>query len=358
MISNMKLCGNQAQYEILQEWICDKTKMYSPRISHSDLIFVCGNSGIGKTYSVKKICEEYDLFVIYLSSNNCFSSDQLNDHITKASSCSLLQSLTNNKKPKIIIIDDFDSLLTIDRTINSTLLNILSSGKIRRIPIICIAANDTMKRIGNIKNKCQILELQNPSDEDIVDTLRTLFPDSKDIDSVVKRHRGNISQCIQQIEQTECVTFDTMDDLIDVNILYGTTFDRNKLSSVIMTDPWIIPLRFHENMIIELKNRKSTILKNNNIYKTFVTNLVYHDMLMHRTGAYTHVAEIFADIIYPLLSIPLKKNTKPCVANFTKLLSFISLQKKNTKKHYTQKFPLYQINSYHINTCINYIHFK
>lgn len=352
-----ELCGNFEKYKFLVEWIVDKTKSYSDKITYDDLIFVCGNSGIGKTYSVKYICETLNLFIEYLSSNNCHSSEQLNDYIMKFSSSSLLQTLTNNKNPKIMIVDDFDAMLSNDRTINSMLCNILSSKKIKRIPIICICSNEMMKRIGSIKNKCKILYLENPSINDIHITLKKIYP-SKEITKVLFNTSKNLLQCINQVEQKDCYLFDNIDDIIDVDILYGNVYDRNKLIRVIMTDPWIIPMRFHENMIIELKNRKITIQKANKLYDTFIYNLIFHDMLMHRTYAYTHVSEIFADIIYPLLTTPLKKNTKPEIANFTKLLSFISLQKKNIKKNYTQNFPLYQINNYHINMCINYIFFK
>lgn len=356
----MELCGNEKNYQEIAKWIKEGTIDYNKKISYNDVIFVCGNSGIGKTYSIKKICENNNLYINYISFNNCSSSAELSDHITKITTSSLLQTLLNNKNPKILIIDDFDSILSADRTVNSTLLNILSEGKLKRIPIICISSTDMMKRVGNIKNKCKVIELSNPTKSDITAVLKKLYP-NKSVNDIVEKYSSNLQQCIKNIENCDgknvCV-FDNVDELIDVNILYGECFDRKKITKVISTDPWIIPLRFHENMIIELKNRKITVTKINSLYKTFIINLINYDMLMHNTTMSNYISELFADIIHPILILPRKKNKNTTIASFTKLLSFISLQKKNIKKHYTTHFPLYQINNYHLNITRNYIHFN
>ena len=49
------------------------------------------------------------------------------------------------------MIDNYESILSIDRTINNTLLNILNSKKNKNISIICICNNDLLKKLGNIK---------------------------------------------------------------------------------------------------------------------------------------------------------------------------------------------------------------
>jgi len=357
----MELCGNEKTYQEIEKWIKEATVDYNKKISCNDVIFVCGNSGIGKTYSIKKICENNNLYIHYISFNNCCSSSELSDHITKITTSSLLQTLLNNKNPKILIIDDFDSILSADRTVNSTLLSIVSEGKMKRIPIICISSTDMMKRVGNIKNKCKVIELANPTKNDITNVLKKLHPNNEYIDEIVERYSSNLQQCIKNIENNNgnnlCL-FDNVDELIDVNILYGESFDRKQITKVILTDPWIIPLRFHENMIIELKNRKITVAKIHSLYKTFIINLINYDMLMHNTTMSNYISELFADIIYSILILPRKKNKNTTIASFTKLLSFISLQKKNIKKHYTTFFPLYQINNYHLNITRNYIHFN
>jgi len=353
----MELCGNIQKYDEIVSWIQSKTQDYVSKICFDDVLFVTGNSGIGKTYSIKKICQDLTLFVTYISSNICYNSNELIDHIIKASSSSLLQTLTNNHNPKIIIIDDFDSIITIDRTVNSSLINLLTTMRIKRIPIICISSCEVIKRVGSIKNKCKIIELFDPESDDVQKTLKQKFPKCKNIKKIVKNNK-NLSQCIKQIEYSETDFFDNMDDLINVNILYGNDFQRNRITKTILTDPWIIPLRFHENIIIELKNRKITISKCNILYKHFLINFIIYDMMMYKTNSSNLVVDYFTSIIYDFLNLENKKDKRCNIANFTKILSFISLQKKNIKRNYTKSFPLYQINNYHINNTRNFISFN
>jgi hypothetical protein len=185
----------------------------------------------------------------------------------------------NNKDPKIMIIDDFDSIITIDRTVNSSFVSFLSAMKVKRIPIICISSIEIMRRIGSIKNKCQIIELKNPDENDLFQTLHRLFPNCSNLKNVI-RNNDNLSQCIKQIEYSETQFFDNMDDLINVNILYGNEFNRKNITKTVLTDPWVIPLRFHENMIIELKNRKINISKCHQLYKSFLLNFILYDVMI------------------------------------------------------------------------------
>ena len=121
------LCGNADKYERIKKWILsqlnDKT---DKKLSLNNFIFVTGSSGIGKTHNIKEICNTLNLYVIYISTHNCGSSDELRDIMTKSITSSMIQVLTNDTKQKIIIIDEFESMMAIDKTINTTLLSILS----------------------------------------------------------------------------------------------------------------------------------------------------------------------------------------------------------------------------------------
>ena len=64
--------------------------------------------------------------------------------------------------------------------------------------------------------------------------------------------------------------------------------------------------------------------------------------------------ELFASKVYYLTLFKYKKNASVAsnIGNFTKMLSYLSLQKKNIKNNYNiKKFPLYQISNYHISLC-------
>lgn len=345
-----ELCGNSKQYTIIRDWISAQYKRPDVKISLDNFLFVTGNSGIGKSFSIKRICEELELHVVYLTTNNCSTSAELTDHIVKSTTSSMLQVLTNDTKKKIIIIDEFESMMAIDRTINATLLNILTEKKLKQIPIICISSIEIVKKIGTIKKKCQIIELDNPEDEEIGQLMKRIYPDKSNevIRNVVSNSQCNISQCIQKMNNRWLSHFDKMDETRNVNYLYGTVFHRRNIVNILMNDPWLIPLRFHENLIKEMKIRKSTIKKNHDYYKYFSHNLLFFDILMHRNMIET-ASEFFTSSIYPLTQMPIKSNQVSDISGFTKMLSYLSLQKKYMKKSYSTNFPLYQISNYHTN---------
>ena len=54
--------------------------------------------------------------------------------------------------------------------------------------------------------------------------------------------------------------------------------------------------------------------------------------------------------VYNLKLLPQKKQSKSNLDNFTKLLSYLSLQKKYIKKGYIFTSQFYQIGNYHINS--------
>lgn len=346
----MSLCGNRKQYAIIKDWISAQFKRPDAKISLDNFLFVTGNTGIGKSFSIKRICDELELHVVNLTTNNCSTSAELTDNIIKSTTSSMLQVLTNDTKKKILVIDEFESMMAIDRTINTTLLNILTEKKLKPIPIICISSIEIVKKIGTIKKKCQIIELDNPDDHDIITLLKSIYPDKSDdmIREVVSNSQCNISQCIQKMDNTCFNQYDKMDETLSINYLYGNVFHRRNIVNILMNDPWLIPLRFHENLIKEMKIRKSTIKKNHEYYKQFTHNLLFFDILMYK-NTIDIASEFFTSSIYPLTQMPMKSNQVSDISGFTKMLSYLSLQKKYMKKSYSTSFPLYQVSNYHTN---------
>jgi len=359
-----ELCGNIEKYKDIYKWINTTVNNIkkTDKISLNNCLFISGNTGIGKTYSIKKICEISDLFVTYITSTNCSTSEQLTDLIVKTSSSSLIQLLTNNTQKKIIIVDEFECIMSMDRTINVALFNILSSEKIKAIPIICLCSPDIIKKIGIIKKKCKIIELDIPSADSIYLFLQKNYstvPESK-LKEISIISNGNISQAIKKIEEANnndgliIKNTDVIDEIYNIEHLYGTSndiFNREIILKIIMAYSWLIPLRYHENLIKELKNRKSTIIKTNNFYNEFIKNFITFDLLMYNNNTNGDIAaNYFTSMTYPLYQMLKKKDVKSNIENFTKILSYLSLQKKYIKKSYSPNYPLYQFGNYHINT--------
>lgn len=331
----------------IKDWIY-LSYINNKKLSFNSCVFISGYSGTGKTFFINKIANELDLFIININSTNCSSSIQLNDLLTKAFISSLIQILTNNTQKKIIIIDDFDILMAIDNTINISLFNFINNNnnKLNHIPIICIINTDLIKKIGEIKKKCKIFQIPNLNEYDIHKILIT-YDNQITFDKTLKiitETNYNISKAIKITKNTQ---FNDNDDLIIINDLYGDIFNRNKFKLIITKEQWIIPLNFHENLINEIiSNRKGTKKIKEDFYKKFIKNFCYFDLIMHHNNDLG--IEFFISTISGLYDFQLKKKKEILNNNFTKMLSYLSLQKKNNKNSYKSVFPLNQIGNYHL----------
>ena len=171
------LCGNKEIYSSIISWLRDFN--YKKKISTDSCIIITGKTCVGKTYSINKICNYLNYEIININNNNCFNSEQLNDVIFKSATSSLLQVLTGNIRNKVIVIDNFDCIYISDKTINTTLLKILTDGKIKNIPIICISNNEIIKKIGDIKKNCKIYDIVVPTKEEVIENINNMSGHSK-----------------------------------------------------------------------------------------------------------------------------------------------------------------------------------
>lgn len=330
--------------EEIKKWIID---CYSfSKLSINSCLFVSGVSGCGKSYIISKIIKDMNLFPININSNNCSSSSQLLDLLTKSFVSSLIQILTNNNSNKIIVIDDFDVLTTFDSTINLTLYNFINNSKLKNIPIIVIINNEIIKKIGEIKKKCRIIEIKKLCEYDIYEILKIYKNDLEFGDAlrIINESNYNVNEAIKIVNKNN---YNNNDIFISSSDLYNSGFNRNNLKLLLLKEQWIIPLNFHENLIYELTtNRKGTKKDKDEFYKFFIYNFCYFDIFMNKN--YDYSIDLFISIIKELYEFPLKKNSKN-KNNFTKMLSYLSLQKKNNKFVFKSSFPFNQINNYHSN---------
>lgn len=336
--------------DTIKDWIINSYD--NKKLSFNSCIFMTGYSGIGKTYSINNLCKNLELFIINIDSFNCCTSAQMNDLLSKSFVSSLVQILTNNNSKKIIIIDDFDILLALDSTINITLYNFIqtNSEKLKHIPIICIINNNIVKRLGDIKKKCKIFETPKMSNLEIYEILKSYKTDLKFNEAVklIDNPDFNLANAIRMVTNTY---FNHNDDIIAIDDLYSNVFNRNNLRRIINKEQWIIPLNFHENLITELyENRKGIKKQKELFYKSFLMNLCYFDIIMSKCNEIG--IELFICIIEGLFKIPNKKNKNTRLSNFTKMLSYLSLQKKTNKSNYNKSFPFQHIGNYHL-TLIN-----
>ena len=347
------LCGNHTIYSDILRWLRDFN--YDAKISAQSCVIVAGPTSIGKSYSIHSISKYLNCEIILIDNNNCYNAQFLKDIIYKSTSSSFIQILTNNFQKKVIIVDNFDALFMSDKTINITLLKLLLENKLKNIPIICISNNDIIKKIGDIKKLCQMHLLSTPNNDDITELL---VKEGKEADAVAKcclNSNGNLNKLFRDVGNlnNDHLYSDSIENTSDINILYSNAFDRHQTKSILLKDPWMIPLKFHENLIMNLNNRILSLNKYNEYYKSFMYIMCLYDYYMFKNNI-EFCVELFASKVYYLSLFKYKKTASVAsnIGNFTKMLSYLSLQKKNIKNNYNRKrFPLYQISNYHISLC-------
>lgn len=341
------ICGDLNKYDEIRNWILCQFQDTKKYLSFDNLIFVIGKSGIGKTHNIKNICNELNLHTIYITSSNCSSSTELQDILIKNLTSSMVQILTNDTKNKIIIIDELETLITLDKNINTMLYGLLNNGKMKKTPIICISSIDNMNKMGNIKKKCKIFELNEPNENDILSLMMSLFPnqDEKKLMNIIESCGSNIEQCIKKISSKN--SFNNMDEIMNISLFYGNTFDRELLCKTILSDQ-LIPSIIHENLVFDLNNRKCSINDKHQFYKSFLNYLIIYDVFKQKNVDIS--SAFFVSMIYPLTKLKKKKENIKQNQNNTK---------KNMKEIYSNTFPLNQISNYHINIIgRKYIFFK
>ena len=349
------LCGNHSIYSDILIWL--RTFNYDAKISPQSCIIVAGPTSIGKTHSINSISKYLNYEIIVIDNNNCYNSQFLKDIIYKSTSSSFIQILTNKFQKKVIIIDNFDSIFICDKTINLTLLKILLENKLKNIPIICISNNDIIKKIGDIKKVCKIYMLATPNNEEITAILQKHEYDAGNISTCCINSNGNLDKLFRDIANlnNDRQYRDNVEYASDINILYGDSFNRQQTKRIIIKDPWMIPLKFHENLIGNLNNRNLSLDEYNEYYKGFMYIMCLYDYYMFKENI-EFCVELFASKVYYLSLFKYKADaisiSSSNIGNFTKMLSYLSLQKKNIKNNYNvRNKPLYQISNYHISLC-------
>ena len=166
---------------------------------------------------------------------------------------------------------------------------------------------------------------------------------SNEIINIINSSSKNINQILKKIENSNQIYYD-IDVKYDINLLYSEKFNRNEFKKIIMIDPWLIILKFHENIFIELNNRKLIKKLKNEFYKKYLIELCYFDYLILYNSDIA--IDYFISIIHDIIIIKHKKKINNNLNNFTKILSYLSLQKKNIKLSYNSNFPINQIGNY------------
>lgn len=365
--------GNGYGFEEIYTWIERMTSCKMQSMCQSACLIVTGAPGIGKTYGIETICKILEIKIKKIDSSNCHSTKELIDLLTKMTTTSLEEQLLQQDTKKIIFIDEFEIMLGIDRNMPSTLCQLVgcdskTDKRLPYMPIIIACNSNIEKKLGDIKRLYRLVHLRTPTDADIILMLRehvrrTNIHVSADIlVSISERAAGNMMQAIKMLgyeilsmksKKDDDVTQHVgIDKMPDIDILYNSP-NRDIAVMLIEEDIWMNPLRFHENLPLELDKRKGTKSQKGSAYSKMLMCMIEWDVMLSHMGTdNTNVHNIATEHLCRapcsiLPSLPGKKNAKESsMVGFTKTLSQMSLQSKMEKQTYNDGFPWKHVGGY------------
>lgn len=352
----MGFIGNKYYYENLLLWI--KQPLETTKLDISCLCFIIGNHGIGKTYGICKAITDSEYNIAEFNGQNY--KDFL-DFINKKT-CSDIVSQINGDllNKKIIFIDELESFMMYDRTFLNNLISLLESKRLPAVKIIIACTLLETKSALKISNSSFKLELSVPNESDIFLFLKEKYGGkSGELLKIAENCDGNISIAITLLnglikKKKKSIEneFDSTkhDKIISINNIYNIN-DITVLRNIIDQDKNLHPLRFHENLIKALDQRKGTKEKKSLIYKNYLKSIINWDIMLFNAKQHSNDTNICTEyIIYNmrlLYTIPPKKNSIIIPTEFTKIFNYLSLKKKTAIALYNYEMPF--IGSLHKN---------
>ena len=372
--------GNLRQYTRLVSWI-EKSVESGEILSYKHICIVIGASGIGKTHGIENAIKSTSKHLYRLNNLDCNNSKDFRDLLTKITSAHIVSQINNiSNNQKVIWLDDFDSYLIFDRTFLHTLQNILDDEKFPAIKIIISTTSADIKHYNKFYTLGSIIKLNIPEIADIILFLRHTYKNLavRIISQIAETSNGSVSCAIhmanienrilsnklienEENELKESIDEDTqpLNEIITTNDnfpelvhLFNEPYDINVGRFLYDQDPWLHPLRFHENVLNEFKLRKGLQDDKNKTYIDILELFCKWDQLMSyakiNDGSGMNIAiELIAHVSYLLKDYPKKKNVNSSMDEFTRMFNYLSLKKKNAVALYIPDFPWIKIGNYY-----------
>src|SRR5210317_1016208 len=186
-------------------------------INNGEIVLLYGHSGVGKTITVKLLTEKYFNEVLWIDTSLCDNGNDILDRIIKFHKwkdivkifsdfkISDIQNTSIQKKSKVIVIDELESFIKIDRSILNTINNEYCnkySGTF--IPIIFISHIETANKLGNIKDFINIqINIPRINDIDMFLFFKKRLPARKikldTLMNICESSNGNINIAIKSV---------------------------------------------------------------------------------------------------------------------------------------------------------------
>ncbi len=266
-------------------------------------IYIYGNPGTGKSYFIQKILKELEYDIILYDAGD-IRNKSIIDTITKhnMSDTNVLSLFKKKKRKLAIIMDEIDGMNNGDKGGLNTLIKLIRPKKTKKqkledltmIPIICIGNYQMDKKIKELMKVCDIIEINDPSREEINNVIIKLFPQlkgymRKELQEYVQNDLRKLQMIFNIYDQNKSVL--TIDDVYRIfqkkiysedskAVTYKLIKTKKKFAEHILTinetDRTIVALLWHENIIDIISKTKDNPIK---LYLKFLKNFCFSDYI-------------------------------------------------------------------------------
>jgi Holliday junction resolvasome RuvABC ATP-dependent DNA helicase subunit len=376
---------------------------YKKKIPVPKVLFILGDTGVGKTLLAELLLKEYKYQKIELNSTDVRSQKKIGDFLIKSLTYKNVVDMFNEGNAPIgLLIDEIDticklsdkggfteflSILKNNEKYETLKKNIESKKKIRKTkvlvddyiklynPIICTSNNINDKKINELKKYSETINLNKPSNEDLFLIINDIYNiHNQKIEDNVKIELANYSQGdirrliilledlhyfsngnvinIKIFEKFKKTYSEKEEDiqLVDATKLLITKKMSVKESQLLFDiECLLIPLMLYHNSIDYIKNTEDDNKTKLKAYKNVLNSLCIHDTIQTNIFEVQDwdelygVASIYGSSL-PNYYLTELKNKKPVQIQFTSLLNKISQMYVNKKLVNSAKFSIGKIN--------------
>jgi hypothetical protein len=332
-------------------------------------IFVFGDTGVGKTTFVKRLCKDegYDMIDYGNSSGvSSGSSVKMSNIISKVVGTTSVYSMFFKKKPVVAYIDDIGigtSTVNSDNSKISQLIKMvrpkrtkkqLSNDDTVNMPVICISGRHHNKKITELIKMSYVFECKTPTEYEYTDILGKLglpVGDSCGINMHIidKMVRNSDANSMLRTDECNSVAFerdqgnDTHVDEIVVRALNDpiTFEDYDNITNDV--DRTVVGMNIHENASNDMKFHEDSVV----MYERFLDHFVISDFIDR--GIFQKQLWQLSDIS-AILKIASVHETHPISMTKNKSVRFTKILTKYSSEYSNQLFLQKLCNELHLNT--------
>ena len=350
--------GNHLAYQKFLAWLARSFDSTS-KLSMESVCIIIGPPGVGKTYGMRHACAKLQKVLHTLDSQNIHNFKDCKDHICKMCSSNITsQFMQVTRADQIVCLEELETLMSMDRTFCHSLQKLLESKALPHVPIVMTCQYHEKRKVLEALEGATVIELCVPSEVDVLVFLRRRGTHVKSdmLLAIAESCQGNIGNALNMLEAEELGSsegdgaqriengkIDTIPAFLEV---YGTACPEIA-NRVFHEDPWLHPLRFHENLPHEMRQRKGLHIKKQRAYIEILKGMCVWDYMMSKNKGEDQMIPI-AYVAHQVLHLRWMERKKQCEKsqdNFTKMFSHLSLEKKNQIATHHDEWE--NIGSYH-----------